>query len=251
MASELKDKAILVSGGSGHLGRHLISALLSSGAFVINISSKKIDEDAIGANSGNFLQFIADLNLEDEVMEVRDALSKELVIDGLLNLAARTPRGISLDLNAVEFLAVFSSVVLPTWNVTRVFHSRLRDGASIVNVGSLWGLVSPKPSLYLDLANEPAVPLPAAKAAVMQLSNYLAVLLADRAIRVNNLVPGWFPANRGKPRSDYIDGIVSNIPLARIGKPEDLSAAVLFMLGDGSSYMTGQSIVIDGGYSAW
>lgn len=251
MRAELEGKVILVSGGTGHLGKNLISCLLQAGAVVINMSSAKINEEEIESNPTNLSQFAVELSDENEVMKVLQSLPESLKIDGILNLAARSPRGISLDLTADEFLDVFASVLLPTWNVIRIFHSRLRNGASIVNLGSLWGIVSPNPHMYLDLGNEPAVPLPAAKAAVMQLSSYLAVLFADRGIRVNNLVPGWFPANRGKPRPDYVEGIVAKVPLGRIGKPQDLNSAVLFMLNDGSNYMTGQSIVIDGGYSLW
>ena len=251
MGTDLEGKVILVSGGTGHLGKSLISSLLQAGASVINISSARINEKEIEGDWRNLTQFVLELSDENAVTKVLQTLPKTLEIDGILNLAARSPRGISLDLTADEFIDVFASVLLPTWNVIRIFHSRLRDGTSIVNLGSLWGIVSPNPHLYLDLGNEPAIPLPAAKAAVMQLSSYLAVLFADRNIRVNNLVPGWFPANRGKPRPDYVEGIVAKIPLGRIGKPQDLTSAVLFMLGEGSSYMTGQSIVIDGGYSVW
>jgi gluconate 5-dehydrogenase len=121
----------------------------------------------------------------------------------------------------------------------------------IINNASLWGIVSPDPRTYLDLKNEPPIFLPAAKAGVVQLSKYLAVLYASKGIRVNAISPGFFPQRRGPDRPDYMREITARIPMARIGLPHEIAGIVAFLFSDAASYMTGQNIIVDGGYTLW
>ena len=78
---------------------------------------------------------------------------------------------------------------------------------------------------------------------------YLALLLAPKGIRINSIEPGWFPKPRLPLREDYIAGIVQRIPMRRIGRPQDLIGPTRFLLSEQSSYMTGETLVVDGGYS--
>lgn len=119
----------------------------------------------------------------------------------------------------------------------------------IVNCASLWGTLAPNPSMYLDLGNEPSPSIVAEKGRILALTRYYASFLAP--IRVNSFSPGWFPKKRGPDRPDYIEEITSRTPLKRIGVPEDIVGTVLFLLSDASKFMTGQNLVVDGGYSIW
>jgi NAD(P)-dependent dehydrogenase (short-subunit alcohol dehydrogenase family) len=100
----------------------------------------------------------------------------------------------------------------------------------------------------LDLANEPSIAMAAAAGGIGGMTRYLARVLAERNIRVNALVPGWFPKKRGVERPDYMQQITSRVPMGRIGQPDELVGAAIFLLSGASSYMTGQQLVIDGGY---
>ena len=76
-------------------------------------------------------------------------------------------------------------------------------------------------------------------------------ILAKDNIRVNSISPGWFPKKRGPDRPDYMHEIESRIPMNRIGKTEELSGAIIYLMSGASSYVTGHNLVIDGGYSVW
>lgn len=249
----LDGRAIVVTGGAGHLGRAICIALRDFGAHVLCLSSKipvfAEPTDAVGSIEAE----ICDVSDEQSFrISIENFAKRHGAIHGLVNNAARSPRGIDFEMKASEITATFEGVFTHYFTCARnVLPFLSADGASIVNNASLWGLVSPDPRIYLDLKNEPSIVLPAAKAAILQLTKYLAVLLADKNIRVNSLVPGFFPQKRGPDRADYMAQIADRIPMGRIGRPEELVGAVVFMMSDASSYMTGQQIVIDGGYSTW
>jgi NAD(P)-dependent dehydrogenase (short-subunit alcohol dehydrogenase family) len=105
--------------------------------------------------------------------------------------------------------------------------------------------------MHLDLGNAAAAHHVAAKGGVLQLTKYLASLWASEGIRVNAISPGYFPQKRGVERPDYMDEVKRRIPMARIGSPNEVAGAVVFLASSASSYITGQNIIIDGGYSIW
>jgi gluconate 5-dehydrogenase len=252
VTGDFEQSTFIVCGGSGHLGEALVHALLDNEATVINISSKDILHPELKHNS-NYIFFKADLMDHSKVVEIALKIEKITtpVIRGLINLASRSPRGISLDCPAEELIETYAQVLAPSWNSISAFKGLMAKNSSVVNVGSLWGSLSPDPRMYLDLGNEPSVGLPPAKGAVAQLTKYLAVLLASEGIRVNTIEPGWFPAKRGAPRQDYIAGISNRIPMGRIGEKHELISTFLYLLNPKSTYITGQTITVDGGYSIW
>ena len=101
----------------------------------------------------------------------------------------------------------------------------------------------------MDIGPSPIIA--SGKAGIMQYVKYLASREASNNITANALLPGWFPRKGKKQRNDYIKSINSKIPLNRIGKLEDLIPAVKFLISDKNTYMTGQFLIVDGGYSIW
>ena len=88
-----------------------------------------------------------------------------------------------------------------------------------------------------------------AKAGIIQLTRYAAVHLAAQGIRVNSISPGPFPSKEVQKNTDFIETLSKNVPLGRIGKPEELLGSVIFLLSSASSYITGQNIIVDGGWT--
>tara|TARA_B100000029_G_C17348671_1_gene877997 strand:- start:553 stop:942 length:390 start_codon:yes stop_codon:yes gene_type:complete len=121
----------------------------------------------------------------------------------------------------------------------------------IINTGSLWGSHAAKFKTYSNLDIGPSPIIASGKAAIMQYTKHLASREAEYNIVVNALIPGWFPRKGPVENKKYINSIKSNIPLNRIGKLEDLITAVEFLLSEKSNYMTGQFVIVDGGYSIW
>lgn len=244
-------RAYIVTGGAGHLGRHICHGLASAGAHVLCLSSRPIDLSGLPAFAdGSVGCKVCDVSDEGQFEELAHAFMRECGrLDGLVNNAVRAPRGINLDMPRAQFDAGLGTILTHYFTCVRIVRHYMEEGGSIVNMASLWGLVSPSPEIYLDLRNEPSIAMPPAAAGILQLTRYLAVLMAKSRVRVNALVPGWFPKKRGPDRPDYMAQICERVPMGRIGQPEEIVGSVVYLLSDASSYMTGQHLVLDGGYT--
>jgi gluconate 5-dehydrogenase len=116
----------------------------------------------------------------------------------------------------------------------------------------MYGSVSPQPEVYRDAPqfhNPPAYG--AAKAALLQLTRYSACHLAAHGIRVNSVSPGPFPAPAVQANEAFVEELTARVPLGRIGQPGELVGAVVFLLSDAASYVTGANLPVDGGWTAW
>ena len=256
----LFNRVIIVTGGYGYIGQQVVVDLLNCGAKVqcIGRSMKKLvtfKESVAVELHDNLTLWNADLNDEESVATLFEKIEKKFIkIDGLFNNAASIKtRGINLDLSHDQWIDGFRDILSSTFLCTKyaIPIMQKEKKGSIVNNASLFGELSPIPQMYLDLNNEPPVFLPPAKAGVIQFTKYMSTILAKDNIRVNTISPGWFPKKRGPERPDYMEEIESRIPMNRIGKPAELSGAIIYLMSGASSYVTGHNLVIDGGYSAW
>lgn len=243
-------RAFVVTGGAGHIGRHICAGLANAKAHVLCLSSR--------VGEFNDLLTIGHIPIESVECDVsHEAQVEELIfrfsdkrgrLDGLVNGAVRAPRGIDLDMPSAQFNEGLHTILTHYFTCSRLAVHYMQGG-SIVNIASMWGKLALDPKVYLDLKNEPSFAMSAAAGGILGLTRFLASILAKDNVRVNALMPGWFPKKRGPERPDYMKEITSRVPMGRIGQPEELVGAVQFMLSDASSYMTGQELVIDGGYS--
>lgn len=229
----LAGHAIVVTGGAGHIGGAICNGLVGAGARVLCLSSKPPANNAVE-------HAICDCN---DQIAVSNAISRFGPVRGLVHCAGRSSR--HADLMEVFDLDASAGTA---FRCLSIIADHMQEGGSIVTLSSMWGLVSPTPAVYLGMKNDPSYAGVASAGAVLSLTRYLAVKLAPN-IRVNALVPGWFPKRNGPDNPDYMRQIESRVPLGRIGKPEELVGPALFLLSGASSYMTGQHLVIDGGYT--
>ena len=255
----LNDRVVIVTGGAGHLGIEISKGLASFGARVIVVSR----------TNGRFQQLL-DFNnteslgvIECTVCDVSDEVafakvvdrtySKYGRIDALVNNAAAAKRESWEELNKERWLEGLEGVLNHYFTCTKaVSQYMLKAGkGTIVNNASVWGFLAPNPKVYLDLGNAPPLHTAAAKGAILQMTRYLAALWGPKGIRVNAFSPGWFPKNRGPERPDYLREITSRTPMERLGTPRDIAGVVIFLMSDASAFMTGQNLVVDGGYSIW
>jgi NAD(P)-dependent dehydrogenase (short-subunit alcohol dehydrogenase family) len=136
-------------------------------------------------------------------------------------------------------------------NATEVFGRAMCDAGigSIVNIGSLYATIAPIPSLYDHL--DPPFTKPAAygasKAAVVNLTRYYARLWGPRGVRVNALSPGGI---RGGQDDEFVRKYAERVPLGRMADPNDLVGPLLFLASDTSRFVTGQELLVDGGFTA-
>lgn len=252
----LRGKAVLLTGATGRLGSAMASALAEAGASVV-VSSR--DEKAarqamerlprVGAAEH---QAVAIDHMDEASIESGFEAAEHLTggIDVLVNNGHEpTPmdwRSITGD----QFNRHLA-------NATGYFllARRLRDhvvgrgaGGVVVMLGSMYGLVGSYPDVYEHGAANPAA-YQALKAGVIQLTRHLAVYWARDGVRVNCLSPGPFPGEAAPP--ELVGRLEGKSPMARMGRPEELKGAIVFLASDASSYMTGHNLVVDGGWTAW
>ena len=240
---------MLVTGGAGYLGAAVIRHLAEQGHEVLSISSKeceKSDQDWWGQVTEACLNISDPNDFEDAVTSF---LGRDEKFDGAVLMAGRGSRGRNFSTSGEEFSQAMSETPRAVYSSIAGVRRHMQLNSGIVVFSSLWGSLVPQSEVYLDLNNEPSFSLVAAWGAQSQLIRYLAKELAPIGVRLNGLQPGWFPKPRHPLREDYISGIIQSIPLGRIGKPEDILGSIDFLLGEGSKYITGQTIVVDGGYS--
>lgn len=238
-----QDKVILITGAGRGIGRAIAEAFRDRGATVYGTGSREASVEAM-----------KEMKIEGRIADVTDpkampSLIQDIVarhkrIDCLINNS-----GVSADTPASMFKEEDIERILGT-NIKGVFRScqayfkaQKHQGGVIVNVASILGLVGmPLASIYC-----------ASKGGVIQLTRALAIEWAGYGFRLNALCPGFIGTDMtqrmtGKP--ELLDKVLSGIPLKRMGKPEDLAGAALFLASNASSYMTGQTLVIDGGITA-
>jgi gluconate 5-dehydrogenase len=251
----LSDKVILITGGYGYLGRAVALGLAEHGARVF----------VLGRDSEKFRQaFAGSASIEFEDCDVSQGPS----VDTALASVARTAGRIDVLINNAFFCRGSDpeSMSDEDWaysldGTLGTVHRGIRavvpylkkqGGGKIINVSSMYGMVSPSFPIYEAFPKQlnPSH-YGAAKAAVIQLTRYFAALLGPHRINVNCVTPGAFPNERTQENGAFVDQLKAKIPLHRIGRPDDLKGAFVFLSAGASDYVTGHNLVVDGGWTAW
>jgi 3-oxoacyl-[acyl-carrier protein] reductase len=246
MQLSLKDKVALVTGGSRGIGRAIAIALASCGATVVvnykgNQAAAEQTVHAIAANDGQALMLQADISQAAEVEQlIKSVLERYSRIDILVNNAGITRDTLLLRMKEDDFDAVIDTnlrgVYLCTKAVLRPM-TKARSGR-IINITSVVGL----------LGNAGQSNYAAAKAGIIGFTKSTAREMASRAITVNAVAPGYIETELTSTLSEQIrTAILENIPLGRMGTPEDVANLVCFLASDAAAYITGQTITVDGG----
>ena len=121
-------------------------------------------------------------------------------------------------------------------------------GGSIVNLSSTYGVVSADPRIYGESGVNSPISYAGSKSAILNITRYLAIHWREKNIRVNTLIPGGVFDNQG---DEFVKNYSARTPLGRMARAEEYQGATLFMLSDASSYMTGATVTVDGGWTAW
>jgi len=266
----LEGKVALVTGGAGHLGGPMARGLAAHGAHVIVVGRRQdqleafttipnpIPEEAEEREPNYWARYYTgDVTDEKRFGEIMDALIEEYgQIDILINNAFNEERKPFEEITKQEWNDGVNNILTHQFTcMQRAIKEMLTQpaGGSIINISSIYGSVAVNPKTYTEVASSTPF-YAAAKAGVTQLSKYAAALYASKGIRVNCISPGPFPkpppqGDKGRP--GYIVDLANQIPMKRVGKPHELVGAALFLASNASSFVTGQNIVVDGGFTAW
>ena len=252
----LEGKTAVVTGGCGHLGQAMVAALADAGAavWVAGTSHEKFLR-VFGQESD--LRFVKiDIMDSTSIREAFTEVAREAgQIDVLINNAAQYA-GIgkkSEDLSDDDWVRCIEGIAGSTYKCIREVLPFMQAGGSIVNIASMYGIVSPYLAVYEPPCEASLIPVnySAGKASVIQMTRYFGTYLIDRKIRVNSISPGPFPSPKVQENKVFADRLREKNPSHRLGDPEDLKGAVLVLASDASKYVVGQNIQVDGGWTIW
>ncbi len=255
----LEGKVALVTGGAGFLGRAICETLAELGATVIIASRDKqkcrtfaseLYQNFNVVSEGIALD-ITDLEAQRRVFEhIKKNYGKlDLLVNDAWSGNKNTFDSISVDDWLYDVNVCLNG---PFYTVKAAIEMLRETQGVILNVASMYGLVSPDYRMYdgETLANPPSYG--AAKAGIIQLTRYLASFLSDQGIRVNAISPGPFPFESTKDNfPEFHQKLCEKTMLNRVGVPEDLKGVIAFLCTNASGYVTGQNVSVDGGWTSW
>jgi len=245
----LSGTTCVVAGAEGLIGKSITAALRAAGADVISLDPNAPDSDSR-------IDITDDLSLDGFFTNLRTVRKKA---SGVSNWAfvncsyPRTPNWGTLD---------FENCTEQDWNRNVELHmgsafrfSRkavefLKDcgGGSLINFGSIYGVVGPDHGLYEGTSMKNPAAYAAIKAGIIGLTRYVATTYGPKNIRANVICPGGI---ENKQPDSFVSAYEKRTPLGRMGRPDDIAGAVAFLVGPSGRYITGQTLVIDGGWTAW
>jgi len=240
----LNGKTALVTGASRGIGRAIALRLAEDGANVAVIYAGSADKaeavvneiTALGVNAKAYRCDVADSAAVNETVKaVTNDLGK---IDILVNNAGITRDGLMLRMKDEDFDAVLDTNLKGAFNMIRACYSGFirKKSGRIINISSVSGI----------MGNAGQANYSASKAGVIGLTKSVARELASRGITCNAVAPGFIQTDMTENLGDN-NPLLNSIPLGRMGKPEDIAAAVAFLASDSAAYITGEVLKVDGG----
>jgi NAD(P)-dependent dehydrogenase (short-subunit alcohol dehydrogenase family) len=244
--NRLKDKVIIITGGNGLLGKAILKRLESEGAFCINFE--------INHETNNDLsQVYCDITNTNSIDEGLDmVLKKYKKIDGLVNNAYPRTKDWGTKFEEIVYDSWKQNI---DWQLNSYFYisqkvatqmSKQKSG-SIVNMASIYGVLGADFSVYEGTTMTMPAAYSAIKGALINFTRYVASYFGPQQVRVNCVSPGGIFDNQNDV---FIENYCKKVPMRRLGIPEDISPAVAFLLSDDSKYITGQNIIVDGGWTS-
>ena len=255
----LKNKTSIITGGSGHLGTAISEALGEIGSNLVIIGQRESEGTKFAKRLAKEYKIKAkfekvDLNSQNSIDNFFKNYDGD--VDVLINNGFTWPKTVQFEKTSWgEFQDTLTSGVTSPFYFTKLAIKKMKksDCGSIINIGSMYGMVSPNFKIYHNKPNMGnAVAYNASKAAMIQMTKYFAVSCSKWNIRVNCISPGSFPRPGTFVGKKWFEKeLKSMIPLNRTGQPWELKGGILLLSTELGSYITGQNIVIDGGWTIW
>ncbi|NUN96003.1 MAG: SDR family oxidoreductase [Candidatus Omnitrophica bacterium] len=248
----LKGKVALVTGGAGLFGRQIVEALAEAGAKAYTASRDlvklRLQAEQLRAQGLEVEALELDQGSEDSIRQIRARMDADHGgVDILVNNAVARPMR-DWSSPAADFETSLRVNAVGLFLMIREFGERMaeRGGGSILNIGSIQGMVGPDRALYegLDWGIPPDYFFH--KGGLLQLTRYAAAILGPRGVRVNAISPGGFFNNQDPT---FVKRYEARTFLGRMAGETDLKGAVVFLASDASAYVTGANLVVDGGYT--
>lgn len=252
---DLSGKIALVSGATGHLGSAISRALAEAGASVV-VSSRDQQRGQAAADHlpGPQPHYAVELDQMDQQSLAQGwqaAVEAAGKIDILVNNGHEALGADWTTVTPEEFSRQLANAT-GYFVLARLLRQHALDrgaAASVIMVGSMYGVVGSYPEAYAGVCAASPVAYHTLKGGIVHMTRHLAVYWAGDGVRVNCLSPGPFPHDNVDPR--LVERLCAKSPMKRMGRPAELKGAVVFLASDASSYVTGQNLLVDGGWTAW
>lgn len=246
---DLTGKVAIVTGGNGGIGRGIAIGLARAGADVI-IAARNEEKttrvvDEITGLGRRCRGVRCDVQSRDDIQATIDATLKEFGrLDILVNNAGISAGGLPQSIPEETWDSVVGTNLKSVFLFSQAVYPALvkAGGGKIINIGSEYSIFG---SAFV-------LPYSASKGGVIQMTKSLAVAWAGDSIQVNAIIPGWVRTDMTAPVIDngpFYQGIVQRTPAGRFAEPEEVAGTAVFLASAASDFITGQSIVFDGGYS--
>ena len=240
--NNLENKNIIVTGASGGIGNSIVKKLNQAGANILASGTRIEKLEELKKNFENIKILKFDISQSDKIAEFIENATKELggSLDGLVNNAGITQDNLAIRMSLEEWQKVIDINLTSTFLMSKFAIKKMLKNKSgkIVNITSVVGHTG-----NLGQANYTA-----SKAAIVAMSKSLAIEYAKKNININCISPGFIrTAMTDNIDEKFKEVIVSKIPSARLGEPEDIANAVLFLSSDQSDYINGETIHVNGG----
>ena len=242
---ELQNKVALITGGAQGIGKTISEELVQNGAHVVlgdvNLEGAQATAKAINNNGGSASAVKVDVSNPAEVKQVFDSILKDKKpIDIMINNAGITRDGLMIRMKEADWDRVLNINLKGTFLCSQQAAKQMmkQKSGAIVNIASIVGV----------MGNFGQANYSASKAGVIGLTKTLAREVASRGIRVNAVAPGFIDTEMTQVLDESVrQKLIEQIPLAKLGLPEDVARCVAFLVSDRSSYITGQVINVNGG----
>jgi NAD(P)-dependent dehydrogenase (short-subunit alcohol dehydrogenase family) len=245
MINSLKDKIIIVTGGAGLLGKEIIKNLESKGAITINADINVITNLE---KQTLYVDITSEESIENAIKLVSEFYGK---IDGLVNNAYPRTKDWGTKFEDISYESWQKNVDMQMNStfliIQKVLPELLKTKGSVVNITSIYGVVGNDLTIYENTNITTAAPYSAIKGGIINFTRYLASYYGRKGVRVNCVSPGGIFDNQHKT---FVSNYEKKVPMGRMGNPDDIAPAVSFLLSDDAKYITGQNLIVDGGWTA-